>query len=569
MVCRCLQPGWPGCNAYRGGWNRLYQRLFANVYAYDAGNGELLWQFDPHVKLDASLLSSWGVRVNRGVAVWNGMVYVGTGDCRLIAIDATSGTKVWETPACDPEQNYAITGAPRVANNLIFIGSSGSDYGARGFVAAFDAETGKEVWRFWTVPGDPAKGFENKAMEMAARTWTGEAPWKNGGGAVWEAMTYDPEFNQLIIGVAGGVPWDPTVRSPEGGDNLFLCSLVALDADTGEYRWHYQQVPRDAWDYDASMHIMLADLNIAGKQRKVLMQAPKNGFFYVLDRIKTLDLTPDQRIQLNSFLALYGDDTTDKFGLPGMLKIYALGGWNYDSFADAETHYRIETGTLGLINRMVEDSGAKVRLGTPVYRIEQDKKHIKVITEDDEEIIAAAAILTIPLNTYRNLEFMPALSPEKQVFVKEGQLSKGAKLYVHLKQNLGRVFAFCDEQQPLNWVQTHDYGDDIGTILSITVARSSTIDLNDDDAVARATMKLFPGVDVLGSAAWDWNADPYSMGAWPAYGIGQQSRIADLQRTQGRLFFGGAITANGWHEFIDGAVESGLRTAREVHSFLE
>ena len=288
----------------------------------------------------------------------------------------------------------------------------------------------------------------------------------------------------------------------------------------------------------------------------------------VLDRIKTLDITPDQRIQLNSFLALYGGDTTDKFGLPGMLKIYALGGWNYDSFADAESHYRIETGTLGLIDRMVADSGAEVRLGTPVYRIEQDKKQIRVLTEDDEEITAAAAILTIPLNTYRNLEFMPALTPEKQAFVKEGQLSKGAKLYVHMKQNLGRVFAFCDEQQPLNWVQTHDYGDDIGTILSITVARSSTIDLNDDDAVAAATRKLFPGVDVLGSAAWDWNADPYSLGAWPAYGIGQQSRIADLQKPQGRLFFGGAITANGWHEFIDGAVESGLRTGREVHSFL-
>ena len=288
----------------------------------------------------------------------------------------------------------------------------------------------------------------------------------------------------------------------------------------------------------------------------------------VLDRIKTLDITPDQRIQLNSFLALYGGDTTDKFGLPGMLKIYALGGWNYDSFADAETHYRIETGTLGLINRMVQDSGAEVRLGTPVYRIEQDNRLIRVFTEDDEEITASAAILTIPLNTYINLEFMPALTPEKQSFVTEGQLSKGAKLYVHLKQNLCRVFAFCDEQQPLNWVQTHDYGDDIGTILSITVARSSTIDLNDDEAVANATRKLFPGVDVLGSAAWDWNVDPYSLGAWPAYGIGQQSRIADLQKPQGRLFFGGAITANGWHEFIDGAVESGLRTAREVHSYL-
>lgn len=288
----------------------------------------------------------------------------------------------------------------------------------------------------------------------------------------------------------------------------------------------------------------------------------------VLDRIKTLDITPDQRVQLNSFMALYGGDTTDKFGLAGMLKIYALGAWNYDAFADAETHYRIETGTMGLITKMVEDSGAELRLATPIYRIEQDDSGIKVITEDDEVISAAAVVLTVPINTYKNLEFAPALPKEKQAFVKEGQLSKGAKLYVHIKQNLGRVFAFCDEEQPFNWVQTHDYGDDIGTILSITVARSSVIDLNDDDAVAQATRRLFPGVDVLGSAAWDWNTDPYALGAWPAYSVGQQSRIHDMQKPEGRLFFGGAFTANGWHEFIDGAVESGLRTGQEVKSFL-
>lgn len=272
---------------------------FARVYAYDASSGKKIWEFDPQVKRDDSLMSSWGVRVNRGVSVWNGKVYVGTGDCRLIAIDAATGSKVWETPACDPKKDYAITGAPRVANNLVFIGSGGSDYGARGFVAAFDSETGKEVWRFWTVPGDPAKGFENEQMAMAAKTWSGEAPWKNGGGAVWEAMTYDPEFNQLIIGVAGGVPWDPNVRSPGGGDNLFLCSLVALDADTGAYKWHYQTVPRDAWDYDATMHIMLADLEINGKPRKVLMQAPKNGFFYVLDREDGVLISAKDYVKVN------------------------------------------------------------------------------------------------------------------------------------------------------------------------------------------------------------------------------------------------------------------------------
>ena len=222
----------------------------------------------------------------------------------------------------------------------------------------------------------------------------------------------------------------------------------------------------------------------------------------VRDRIKTLDITDDQRTQLNSFMTLYGGDTTDKFGLAGMIKIYACGAWNYDAFADAETHYRIESGTMGLITKMVEDSGAEVRLATPIYRIEQDDNKIKVFTEDDEVITAAATVLTVPINTYKNLEFAPALSKEKQSFVEEGQLSKGAKLYVHLKQNLGRVFAFCDEQNPFNWVQTHDYGDALGTILSITVARSSIMDLNDDEAVAKAIKKLFPGVEVIGSAAW-------------------------------------------------------------------
>ncbi|NKB39062.1 MAG: FAD-dependent oxidoreductase [Gammaproteobacteria bacterium] len=288
----------------------------------------------------------------------------------------------------------------------------------------------------------------------------------------------------------------------------------------------------------------------------------------VRDRIKTLDITEDQRVQLNSFMTLYGGDTTDKFGLAGMLKIYACGAWNYDAFADAETHYRIETGTMGLITKMIEDSGAKLRLATPIYRIEQETDDIKVVTEDDEIISAAAVVITVPLNTYKNLEFAPALTKEKQAFVNEGQLSKGAKIYIHLKQNIGRVFAFCDENHPFNWVQTHDYGDELGTILSITVARSSIMDLNDDDAVENAIQSLFPGVEVLGSAAWDWNSDPYAMGAWPAYRVGQLSRIPDMQTPQGRLFFGGAFTANGWHEFIDGAVESGLRTGKEVKEFL-
>jgi monoamine oxidase len=235
---------------------------------------------------------------------------------------------------------------------------------------------------------------------------------------------------------------------------------------------------------------------------------------------------------------------------------------------DAESHYRVEGGTLALINAMLEDSGAALRLSTPVMRIEQSEKGAVIITDDDEEISTAAVVVTVPINTYKNIEFVPALSSGKQKFAREGQLSQGCKLYVHVKQNLGRVFAFCDEDKPFNWVQTHTYGDELGTILSITVARRESLDIYDDEAIAEAMQQLFPGVEVVASAAYDWPNDPYSLGAWPAYRVGQFSQLNELQSSEGRLFFAGAATANGWHEFIDGAVESGLRAGREVKNYL-
>ena len=258
---------------------------FANVLALDGKTGKILWQFDPEVRVDFGFGNSWASRVNRGVAAWHGKLYVGTGDCRLVAIDATLGTRIWETKTCDPEGGYGITGAPRVANGNVYIGNFGADMGARGYVDAYDAETGELVWRFYTMPGDPSEGYSSKAMAKAAKTWTGDIWWKNGGASVWDAIVYDPELNQLYVGT-DSAPLLPNVRSPEGGDNLFTCSIVALDADTGEYRWHYQTVPADAWHYDAAMHIVLAELKVGGKKRKVLMQAPKNGFFYVVDREK-------------------------------------------------------------------------------------------------------------------------------------------------------------------------------------------------------------------------------------------------------------------------------------------
>ena len=256
---------------------------WSKVKALDAGTGKLLWEFDPKVPGQTAVEACCDV-VNRGVAVWKGRVYVGTLDGRLIALDAANGNLAWETQTTDPDLPYTITGAPRVFNDKVVIGNGGAEFGVRGYVTAYDTATGEQVWRFYTVPGNPADGFESKAMEKAAATWSGEW-WKyGGGGTAWDALVYDPELNLLYIGVGNGAPWNQAIRSPDGGDNLYLSSIVAVNADTGEYVWHYQETPGETWDYTATQPLILATLNIAGTDRKVIMQAPKNGFFYVLDR---------------------------------------------------------------------------------------------------------------------------------------------------------------------------------------------------------------------------------------------------------------------------------------------
>jgi quinohemoprotein ethanol dehydrogenase len=257
---------------------------FSIVYALNAGTGRILWRFDPKVNLQLSLGSSYAARINRGVAAWNGKVYVGTGDCRLIAIDAGSGKQVWSSNVCDPREalGSAIDMAPRVGNGKIFVGSYGSDLGVRGFVAAFDAESGKEVWRFWTVPGDPAKPYESKALEMAAKTWPDKDAWRQGGGVVWDGMTYDNETGLLIFGTDGAGILD-SGKGPGVGDRLFTEAIVAVNADTGEYVWHYSTTPNDAWDYNANVPITAADLTVGGQKVRAVMAAPKNGFFYVLN----------------------------------------------------------------------------------------------------------------------------------------------------------------------------------------------------------------------------------------------------------------------------------------------
>jgi len=260
-----------------------FSTAWSKVFALNAATGARLWSYDPNVP------RQWGANaccdvVNRGVAVWQGKIYLGTLDGRLIALDAATGHPVWEQLTIDPHWRYTITGAPRIVKGKVIIGNGGAEFGVRGYVSAYDAQTGKLAWRFYTVPGDPSKPFEQPILAQAAKTWTGEW-WKiGGGGTVWDAIVYDPELDLLYIGVGNGGPWNEKYRSPKGGENLFTCSVVALKPDTGQYVWHYQENAADDWDYDSAEQMILAEIPIEGKLRKVLMHAPKNGFFYVIDR---------------------------------------------------------------------------------------------------------------------------------------------------------------------------------------------------------------------------------------------------------------------------------------------
>jgi quinohemoprotein ethanol dehydrogenase len=263
------------------------------AYAYDAVSGRELWSYDPKVDRSRARTICCDA-VNRGLAPYRGKLYLATLDGRLIAIDARTGRAVWDVKTIDQSQPYAITGAPRIAKGRVLIGNAGAEFGVRGYVSAFDAETGKLAWRVFTVPGDPARGFESKALEAAAKTWNGQY-WKaGGGGTAWDPIAYDPELDLVYFGTGNGTAWYRDLRSPGGGDNLYLASILAVRAQDGEYAWHYQVTPGDNWDFDATQPLMLADLTINGQPHKVIMQASKNGFFYVLDRAtgKIISATP-------------------------------------------------------------------------------------------------------------------------------------------------------------------------------------------------------------------------------------------------------------------------------------
>ncbi len=263
----------------------FFTSTWSRVYAVEAKTGETLWSFDPEVPGEWARKACCDI-VNRGVAVYQGKVFFASLDGRLFSLNAETGEKIWEVDTItDRTRAYTITGAPRVAKGKVYIGNGGAEYGVRGYVTAYDTETGEQVWRFFTVPGDPSLGFEDPAMEMAAKTWKGTNWWEfGGGGTVWNSIVYDPDFNNIYLGVGNGSPWTREIRSPGGGDNLFLASIVAVDADTGKYKWHYQTTPEDNWDYTAVQDMALADMEVDGEKKKVLLQAPKNGFFYVIDR---------------------------------------------------------------------------------------------------------------------------------------------------------------------------------------------------------------------------------------------------------------------------------------------
>ncbi|MBV8728752.1 MAG: PQQ-binding-like beta-propeller repeat protein, partial [Acidobacteriia bacterium] len=255
------------------------------VFALDARTGKEKWRWDPEVNHTAVAPRICCGVVNRGLGLYEGKVFVPVIDGRLVALDMETGKPLWESRVAYPQDSYTLTMAPRVIRGKVLVGASGAEYPVRGFLAAYDANTGRQAWKFYTVPGDFSKPPENEPMRRAMATWDTKATKTGAGGTVWDSISYDPDADLVYFGTGNAGPWPANLRNAENKDNLYVCSIVALKGETGEYKWHFQLVPGDSWDYDAVQQLVLADLSIKGQPRKVIMQASKNGFFYVLDRL--------------------------------------------------------------------------------------------------------------------------------------------------------------------------------------------------------------------------------------------------------------------------------------------
>lgn len=329
--------------------NLYITTAWSKVRAYDGKTGAKLWEYDPEVPGETAVKACCDT-VNRGLATWGDRLYLGTLDGRLIALDRDSGEEVWSKVTVDQSQSYTVTGAPRIVDGKVIIGNGGAEFGVRGYVAAYDADDGEELWRFYTVPEGTEDDSAPAHLQKAAETWNMETLASNdaigGGGTVWDSMAYDPDLGLLYIGVGNGSPWNRAYRSPgeDGtgeGDNLYLSSIVAIKADTGEYAWHYQTTPGETWDFTATQHIMLADMEIEGSERKVLMQAPKNGFFYVIDRESGEFISAEPYVAVNWASGIDDDGRpienpetrVDKTGKPALVTPGALGGHNWHPMA--------------------------------------------------------------------------------------------------------------------------------------------------------------------------------------------------------------------------------------------
>lgn len=296
------------------------------VHAIDARTGERIWTFDPEVPGETGRKACCDV-VNRGVAVYKGKVFVASLDGRLFALDAATGKKIWEKVTVDQTKDYTVTGAPRIIKGNVIIGNGGAEYGVRGYLTAYDAETGDQKWRWYSIPGDPNEPYEQPELKMAAETWDPSSKyWEFGaGGTMWDAIVYDPELDMMYVGVGNGTPWNQRNRSPKGGDNLFLSSIVALDPDDGTYKWHYQETPGDFWDYTSTQQIILTELELDGEKRKVLMHAPKNGFFFVIDR------TNGEFISAKNFVSVNWAQGYDEEGRPIVNEFAKYDTGNYEA----------------------------------------------------------------------------------------------------------------------------------------------------------------------------------------------------------------------------------------------